>query len=129
MRRKTTAERWILITLPSGFMVKAQCAAKNGKLALPRGVTKYRINDPRDEPTAHEIASRALFATRCTCAPERWDIVVSLPPGGACDYADATPGVPWHLAFGQAIKRADGTWAQEPRSPKPVLLAWKGESK
>ena len=120
-RRANAVDLWLTAVLASGIKV-----VLSARSSLPEGA---RALDHADPPTPHELASRALFAARCNCPPERWDIVVDLPPGGACDYADASPGVPWHLAYGQAIKGKDGTWAQEPRSPRPVLLAWNGESK
>lgn len=120
-RQPAIVTPWLTAALASGIKV-----VLSARSPLPDGA---RALDHAEPPTPHELASRALFAARCNCSPERWDIVVSLPPGGACDYADASPGVPGHLAYGQAIKRKDGTWAQEPRSKRAVLLAWKGASK
>lgn len=126
---QSLAHCWIVCTLPSGAVVKAQCPVANGRATLPVGVTAYRLGDAAAEPTPHELASRALLAARCNEPPERWHIVVDLPPGAACDYADASEGVPQHESYGQAIRRKDGTWAQAPRGKRPVLLAWRGAEK
>jgi hypothetical protein len=130
--RSPLADRWLLVTLPSGIVVKALCSsagATGGTLVLPTGAVRGSDVGPEGAPTPHELASRALFAARCNKPPERWYIVVDLPPGAACDYADASEGVPQHESYGQAIRRKDGTWAQQPRGNRPVLLAWRGAEK
>ncbi len=76
------------------------------------------------ELTEHQRASRAFFAERARQPVDRWDVVVEAAPVQWLDFADAEAGT-----FGQARRRADGTWEQAPLGKHPVLLAWKGHAK
>ncbi len=76
---------------------------------------------PEAKLTAHQRASRAFFAEKAGAPVDRWDVVTEDAPGQWLDFADVEAGT-----FGQARRRADGTWEQAPLGKLPVLLAWKG---
>ncbi len=127
-------EDWALVTLLSGTVVKALVVSRadGPRRTAIRGVKGHpdlrwdaiRIC-PEAEPSAHELASRALFAGLTHADPERWMIIATLGPNAACDFADATEGVPQHNSFGQAWL-VDGKWGQRPHTKAAVLLHWLG---
>lgn len=71
--------------------------------------------------TEHESTAIRSYAAICGQPAGRWSVVTGPEPGRWYDFFDPDTG-----RYGQCCLGEDGTWKQDPRGSRPVILEYRG---